>query len=456
MSPLTAISPVDGRYASKCESLRSIFSELGLIRRRVQVEIAWLIFLLRDSGLEQLPSITPEQVSILEDISLKFSEEDGAAVKRYEKVTNHDVKAVEYFIKEKMSNDVDLSRLVEWIHFCCTSEDINNISHALMMKEYSENVLRPRLKGLVDILQSVSVEAASCPLLALTHGQAASPTTFGKEMRIFYERLKRQLNILEHTDFFAKFNGASGNFNAHVFAYPQDDWQNLAKIFIEKFNLSYQPFSTQIESHDYISEFCDAIARTNTILIDLCRDIWLYVSRGVLKLKVIESEIGSSTMPHKINPIDFENAEGNFGVANALLTHFSQKLPISRLQRDLTDSTVLRSFGVAAAHTLIAHDSLAKGLQKITTNVDKCHDELEANWSVLTEAIQTVLRKHSVKDAYERIKEATRGKMFGKIEYFNLIASVKSEIGDKDYKRLETISPATYLGLASDLAGLPE
>lgn len=409
LSALTAISPIDGRYQNKTDSLRPIFSEYGLFRFRVQVEIEWLKALASHPEIPEVANFSADSITLLDTIKNNFSVDDAQAIKDIEKTTNHDVKAVEYFIRDQIKSDASLAKASQFIHFACTSEDINNLSHALMLKEARADVLLPKLKALISNLQSLSNDYAATPMLCRTHGQTASPTTLGKEFAVYVHRLSRQQAQLEKIELLGKMNGAVGNFNAHLSAYPELDWMSLSKEFVEGLGLDWNPHTTQIESHDYMAEYFHVLSRVNTILIDLCRDIWSYISLGYFKLKLKEGEIGSSTMPHKVNPIDFENAEGNLGLANGFFEHLAQKLPISRWQRDLTDSTVLRNMGVGIAHTIIALDSSAKGLSKLDINLEAINDDLEQSWEVLAEPIQTVMRRYGIDNAYEQLKELTRG-----------------------------------------------
>ena len=377
LSALTAISPVDGRYQNKTDVLRPIFSEYGLFRFRVLVEIEWLKKLSKNPNIKEIESFSASSISLLDNIKNNFSIDDAKQIKKIEKTTNHDMKAVEYFIREKIQSDPKLKNVSQFIHFACTSEDINNLSYALMLKDARENILLPKLQKLIIILQEMSDSYASIPMLSRTHGQTASPTTLGKEMAIYVYRALRQMKQFENIELLGKLNGAVGNFNAHFAAYPDINWMSLSKEFIEELGLTWNPYTTQIESHDYMAEYFHTLARTNTILIDLCRDLWGYISLGYFNLKPIKGEVGSSTMPHKVNPIDFENAEGNFGIAGSIFEHLAMKLPTSRWQRDLSDSTVLRNAGVGIAHTIIAFDSTVAGLSKIDINKDVIHEDLK-------------------------------------------------------------------------------
>jgi adenylosuccinate lyase len=440
LSALTAISPIDGRYHNKTDSLRPIFSEYGLFRFRIQVEIEWLKALANH----------PEIIEV--DIKNNFSVDNATAIKDIEKTTNHDVKAVEYFIRDRIKGNDSLQQASQFIHFACTSEDINNLSHALMLKETRASVLGPGLQTLITHLQTLASEHAALPMLCRTHGQTASPTTLGKEIAIYVHRLLRQQSQLEQIEILGKMNGAVGNFNAHLSAYPELDWMALSKEFVEGLGLDWNPHTTQIESHDYMAEYFHVLSRINTILIDLSRDIWSYISLGYFKLKLKEGEIGSSTMPHKVNPIDFENAEGNLGLANGIFEHLAQKLPISRWQRDLTDSTVLRNMGVGIAHTLIAFDSCAKGLTKLDVNPTAINDDLEQSWEVLAEPIQTVMRRYGIDNAYEQLKELTRGQNINQGTLHKFIGQL--DLPDNVKSQLQQLTPQNYIGNAEIQAGL--
>ena len=408
LSELTALSPVDGRYAGKTTELRQYFSEFGLIKHRVLVEIRWLQALSKFADISEVPEFSSAANQTLEAILENFSEDDAQRVKDIERTTNHDVKAVEYYLKEKIANNAELNAVSEFIHFACTSEDINNLSYALMLKG-GRDVLLKQIDDLNDAIKALAHTYAAIPLLCRTHGQPASPSTLGKEMANVVYRLQRQRKQIAEVEILGKINGAVGNYNAHLSAYPEINWQQFAQTFVESLGLTFNPFTTQIEPHDYIAEVFDASARYNTIVIDFCRDIWSYISIGYFKQKVIAGEVGSSTMPHKVNPIDFENAEGNMGIANAMMLHLSQKLPISRWQRDLTDSTVLRTLGVGLGHTSIAIQSTLKGISKLEVNEAAIAADLDANWEVLAEPIQTVMRRYGIEKPYEKLKELTRG-----------------------------------------------
>jgi adenylosuccinate lyase len=447
---LLALSPTDGRYAGKVDALRPIFSEYGLIKARVHVEIEWLIALASEPAIPELPAFDPAQTRFLRAIAAEFSLSDAEQVKGIERTTNHDVKAVEYFIKEKLASRSDLAQAKEFTHFACTSEDINNLSYSLMLQQGRDAVLAPALDRLQDALLALSHAQAATPMLSRTHGQTASPTTLGKEIANVLARLNRQLVQLRAVSMPGKINGAVGNYNAHVVAYPAVNWPNFAERFVRALGLEFNPYTTQIEPHDAIAELCDVMRRINIISIDLCRDIWGYISLGYFKQQLKAGEVGSSTMPHKVNPIDFENAEGNFGIANSLLGHFAEKLPISRWQRDLTDSTVLRALGTGFAHSLIALDSLGKGLGKLETNPERLQEDLHAAWEVLAEPVQTVMRLYGLPNPYEQLKALTRGhgisqdSMRNFIETLDLPAQAKAE--------LLALSPASYIGHAEALA----
>jgi adenylosuccinate lyase len=447
---LTALSPLDGRYASKVEPLRPIFSEFGLMHRRVQVEIEWLLALAADAQIVELPAFSAAQIKTLKAIASDFSVDDGARIKAIEATTNHDVKAVEYFIKEKLSADASLKQALEFVHFACTSEDINNLSYALMLRDAREQVLLPMLDQVIGQLRDLSHANAALPILSRTHGQTASPSTLGKEIANVVARLQRQRSQLALVEISGKINGAVGNFNAHAITYPEVDWQAFSRRFIESLGLQVNAYTTQIEPHDGIAEYCDAVRRANIILIDLARDIWGYISLGYFKQTLKAGEVGSSTMPHKVNPIDFENAEGNFGLANALLGHFAEKLPISRWQRDLTDSTVLRALGTAFGHMLIALESLKKGLGKLTVNADRLAADLDASWEVLAEAVQTVMRRYGLPEPYEQLKALTRGQGITRESMHAFIGGLDLPADAKH--RLLALTPGSYIGLAETLA----
>lgn len=447
---LLALSPLDGRYAGKVDALRPIFSEYGLIKARVKVEVEWLLALANEPGIIELAPFAPAAAARLRALADGFAPAHAARVKEIERTTNHDVKAVEYFIKEQLKDDAELAPALEFVHFACTSEDINNLSYGLMLEQARREVLLPSLDGIAASLRALAHAQAEQPMLSRTHGQTASPTTLGKEVANVVARLERQRRQIAAVEFTGKINGAVGNYNAHVIAYPDVNWPAFAQRFVESLGLVFNPYTTQIEPHDNIAEIGDAARRANIILIDLARDIWGYISLGYFKQKLKEGEVGSSTMPHKVNPIDFENAEGNFGIANALFEHFSAKLPISRWQRDLTDSTVLRAVGTAFGHSQVALDSLAKGLGKLTVNPDRLDADLDASWEVLAEAVQTVMRRYGLPNPYEQLKALTRGQgitaesMKAFVESLDLPESAKQE--------LRTLTPGGYIGLASDLA----
>ncbi|MDZ4812402.1 MAG: adenylosuccinate lyase [Pseudomonadota bacterium] len=449
-TPLTALSPLDGRYARKADPLRAYFSEFGLIQNRLHVEVEWLLALSNEPRIDEVPIFPATAQLRLRNIVATFSIDDAERVKAIESTTNHDVKAVEYFLKERIVDDPELAVHSEFIHFACTSEDINNLSYALMLSRARSEVMQPALQTLLSALQALAHEHAAQPMLARTHGQSASPTTLGKEIANVAARLDRQLRQLEVWQSPGKINGAVGNYNAHAIAYPEVDWPLFAQRFVEDLGLSFNAHTTQIEPHDGIAEVCDIMRRINTILIDFCRDLWGYVSLGYFKQTLKPGEVGSSTMPHKVNPIDFENAEGNFGIANALLGHFSEKLPISRWQRDLTDSTVLRALGVAFGHGLIALDSLSRGLLKLSVNSARLNQDLEANWEVLAEAVQTVMRRHGLPEPYEQLKALTRGQGISQQSLQDFIGGL--DLPEDAKQRLLKLTPATYIGLAASLA----
>jgi adenylosuccinate lyase len=451
LSALTALSPLDGRYAGKIEPLRRYFSELGLIRYRVLVEVEWLKALAAEPKIREVPRFSKATIKKLDAVVADFSDADGARVKKIESVTNHDVKAIEYFLKEKLGGNREVARVAEFIHFACTSEDINNLCHALMLKAARDEVMLPGLDAIIERLRTIAHEQAGAAMLAHTHGQPASPTTLGKEIANVVARLKRARGRIAAVTMLGKANGAVGNYNAHLSAYPDIDWEKFSRRFVESLGLEFNPYTIQIEPHDAIAELFDAYARCNTMLLDLDRDLWGYISLGYFKQKTKAGEIGSSTMPHKVNPIDFENSEGNLGVANALLRHMADKLPVSRWQRDLTDSTVLRNMGVALGHTLLAYDSCLKGLGKLEANHAKLAADLDANWEVLAEPIQTVMRRYAVSGAYEQLKELTRGK--DGINRASLAVFIRGlQIPDAEKKRLLKMTPATYIGKAATLA----
>jgi adenylosuccinate lyase len=451
LSPLTAISPCDGRYARSTLPLREICSEYGLIRHRVKVEVEWLRMMSETPEISEVPPLSETSVKALVGIVDCFGIPDAQRVKEFERTTNHDVKAIEYLVKEKMDKDPELRKIREFTHFACTSEDINNLSYAGIFKEALGQVLLPSMHKLLEVLASHAKESADSAMMSLTHGQPATPTTFGKEMANVARRLSVHFEKVKEVPIMGKFNGASGNFNAHRVAYPQIDWPALSERFVQRLGLVYQPYSTQIECHDFVAELCHGLMRFNTTMIDFCRDMWSYISRGILKLKPVAGETGSSTMPHKVNPIDFENAEGNLGVANALLGHFAEKLPISRMQRDLTDSTVFRVVGVAFAHSLIAYTAAARGLGKIAVSQDVMMGEVSAGWNLLAEPIQTVMRKAGMENPYERLKELTRGQEITEEIMQKFVAGLNLPDAS-DQTRLSALRPETYLGEAPRLA----
>ena len=450
LSALSALSPLDGRYASKVAALRPLLSEYGLMHRRVQVEVEWFIAL-SDAGLPEFPPLSDAARSHLRGLVSRFSETDAQAIKDIEKTTNHDVKAVEYWIKQRFAGHAELDKAGEFVHFACTSEDINNTSHGLMLKAAREQVVLPAIDGLIGTLSGMAHQFAAIPMLSRTHGQTASPTTVGKEIANVVARLATARERIAEVKLLAKMNGAVGNYNAHLSAYPETDWEAFSQGVIEnQLGLSFNPYTIQIEPHDYMAELFDAVTRTNTILIDWSRDVWGYISLGYFKQRTKEGEIGSSTMPHKVNPIDFENAEGNLGLANAVLTHLSQKLPISRWQRDLTDSTVLRNMGVGLGYALLAYDSLARGLGKLEVNPQALADDLDSAWEVLAEPIQTVMRRHALPNPYERLKELTRGKAITKESIQAFVQTL--ELPEDDKARLLAMTPGNYIGKAVALA----
>ena len=449
LTALTALSPVDGRYAGKAEALREHFSEYGLIRARVIVEIRWLQRLAELAGITEVPPLSVEATAFLEALIRDFSLEDAERIKRIERTTNHDVKAVEYFLKEKIADQAELNAITEFVHFACTSEDINNLSHGVMLSDGLKALL-PGMHNVVDAIARLAREHAALPMLSRTHGQAASPSTLGKEMANVAYRLQRQLKQIESVEILGKINGAVGNYNAHLATYPEVDWESNARTFVEGLGLTFNPYTTQIEPHDYIAELFDAICRFNTILIDFNRDVWGYISLGYFKQKTVEGEIGSSTMPHKVNPIDFENSEGNLGLANAVLGHLAQKLPISRWQRDLTDSTVLRNLGVGLAYGLIAYEAALKGIGKLEANPERLAEDLDASWEVLAEPIQTVMRRYGIEKPYEKLKELTRGKRIDQAGFAAFIDSLALPQAVK--AELKALTPATYIGNAEQQA----
>jgi adenylosuccinate lyase len=450
LSQLTAISPVDGRYGSKTETLRPIFSEYGLIRHRVVVEVRWLQALARHPDIQEVPPLGAHAERVLNEIIDRFSEQDAQRVKNIERTTNHDVKAVEYFLKEKIGGNEELEAVSEFIHFACTSEDINNLAYALMLREGRNQALLPLLDAVIHEITGLAHHYADQPMLARTHGQTASPTTVGKEMANVAARLRRQREQLAAVPVLGKINGAVGNYNAHLVAYPAIDWPAFAREFVCGLGLEFNPYTTQIEPHDYIAEQFDALARFNTVLIDFCRDVWGYISLGYFRQKTVAGEVGSSTMPHKVNPIDFENAEGNLGIANALFTHFAAKLPVSRWQRDLSDSTVLRNLGVAVAHCMIACESCLKGISKLQVNPRRTAEDLDNSWEVLAEALQTVMRRYGIEKPYEKLKDLTRDQAVTRSTLAEFIQTL--DLPDEVKAELSSLTPASYTGNAAEQA----
>ena len=449
LSSLTAISPVDGRYGEKTAELRAVFSEYGLIRHRILVEVRWLETLSDNDSIKEVPALDQRARDRLDEIVDNFDESDALRVKEIEKTTNHDIKAVEYFLRESFGDNESLQKIAGFLHFACTSEDINNLAYALMLADARTRCVLPAMDELIETIREMAHRYASCAMLAHTHGQPASPTTVGKELAVFVHRLERQRESFEAVNLFGKMNGATGTYSAHLAAYPELDWPDISRRFVTSLGLEWNPYTTQIEPHDYMAELFHALMRFNTVLLDLCRDNWAYISRGVFKQKVAKGEVGSSTMPHKVNPIDFENAEGNLGLANALLDHLSAKLPVSRLQRDLTDSTVLRNLGVGFAHSLIAYRSCLKGLSRIDVDQNALSLELEGAWSILAEPIQTVMRRYGLDNPYEQLKALTRGRDIDKQTIHNFIRGL--DIPENEKKRLLAMTPADYIGAAANL-----
>ena len=449
-SPLAALSPLDGRYARTADPLRQYFSEQGLIRYRVKVELAWLQALAAEPSIREIRKFSKRTISDFSRLVKDFSERDAEQIKNIEAETNHDVKAIEYWLKSKLAKNAEVQRSLEFIHFACTSEDINNLSYALMLADSRSQVMLPRLGGLIDALRQLAREHAAMPMLSRTHGQAASPTTLGKEIANFANRLARARDRIATVAIFGKANGAVGNFNAHLAAYPDLAWERFAQRFVESLGLEWNRYTTQIDPHDWIAELLDAYARANTILLDLDRDLWAYISVGYFRQRTKKGEVGSSTMPHKVNPIDFENSEGNIGIANALLRHLSEKLPVSRWQRDLSDSTALRNVGAALGHTLLAYASCQRGLAKLEADRKRLSDDLDANWEVLTEAVQQVMRRYGVPEAYEKLKAISRGRRVDRVALTRFIRGLA--IPPEAKKRLLALTPAKYTGLASELA----
>ena len=450
MSPLTALSPLDGRYHKSLEPLRPYFSELGLIRHRVHVEIEWLLALAADPAIAEVGPFTPESVAQLRALARDFDEADGRRVKEIEAQTNHDVKAIEYWLKERVAGNAELVKASEFIHFACTSEDINNLSYALMVRDARDRALLPAIDAVVDKLAALARELADRPMLSRTHGQPATPTTLGKELANVVHRLRRARARLAGVALTGKINGAVGNYNAHLAAYPEVDWEGFARRFVESLGLEFNPYTIQIEPHDSLAECFDALARLNTVLVDLDRDVWGYISLGYFKQRVVAGEVGSSTMPHKVNPIDFENSEGNLGLANAMLRHLSDKLPVSRWQRDLTDSTVLRNVGSAFGYALLGYVACLRGLNKLEADPERLAEDLDANWEVLAEPVQTVMRRYGMEGAYEQLKALTRGRRIGREDLQNFIRTLP--IPEADRERLLALTPAAYIGKAAELA----
>ncbi|MCX8582069.1 adenylosuccinate lyase [Gilliamella sp. B3482] len=446
LSALTALSPIDGRYGDKTTELRTIFSEYGLLKYRVQVEVRWLQKLASQADILEVPALSELATKHLNQIVENFDEQDALRIKTIEKTTNHDVKAVEYFLKEKVNSNEELQAINEFIHFACTSEDINNLSYALMLKTARDTVIVPYWNKLIDIITAQAKAYRDLPLLSRTHGQPATPSTIGKEFANVAYRLKRQLKQLQSIEILGKINGATGNYNAHMVAYPQINWHKFSEEFVTSLGLQWNPYTTQIEPHDYIAEYFDCVARFNTIMIDLDRDVWGYIALNHFKQKTIAGEIGSSTMPHKVNPIDFENSEGNLGIANAIMSHLGSKLPISRWQRDLTDSTVLRNLGVGIGYAIIAYQSTLKGLNKLEVNQEYLLEELNRNWEVLAEPIQTVMRRYGIEKPYEKLKELTRGKRVDAQGMQQFIDSLA--LPEHEKARLKQLTPANYIGYA--------
>ncbi|MDD4979233.1 MAG: adenylosuccinate lyase [Gallionella sp.] len=451
LTKLTALSPLDGRYHGKVDALRGYFSEFGLIRFRVLIEIEWLKALSAQQDIKEITPFSAATIAELDALNTNFSEHDAHAIKTIERTTNHDVKAVEYWLRDKLSGNPETAKVLEFIHFACTSEDINNLSHAMMLKGARDAVMLPALNVLTTRLQTLAHQLADLPMLCRTHGQTATPSTLGKELANVVYRLRRAHDRLDTTQIMGKINGAVGNYNAHLAAYPDVDWENFSERFVTARGITFNPYTIQIEPHDYMAELFDAYARINTILIDLNRDIWGYISLGYFKQKVVKGEVGSSTMPHKVNPIDFENSEGNLGMANAMLRHLSEKLPVSRMQRDLTDSTVLRNMGVALGYTLLAYESCLRGLNKLEVNAQRVSDDLNASWEVMAEPIQTVMRRYNIENAYDKLKELTRGQ--SGINRDSLQAFINTlDIPAAEKQRLLQLSPETYIGKAAKLA----
>ena len=450
LSPLTALSPIDGRYADKTKSLRPFFSEYGLLRARVEVELRWLHLLGATADIAEVPKLSTDAEAFINNIILTFSVEDAAEIKEIERETNHDVKAVEYFIKRKFKDNDELNKVNEFVHFACTSEDINNTAYGLMLKQAREAVILPQMDTIVGTLRKLAHEHAETPMLSRTHGQPASPTTLGKEIANIVHRLELQRTHVAAVLLFGKMNGAVGNYNAHLSAYPNVDWPMMAHAFVTGLGLRWNQYTTQIEPHDYMAELFQAMIRFNTVLLDFCRDIWSYISIGYFKQKTVKGEIGSSTMPHKVNPIDFENAEGNLGIANAMFDHLAIKLPVSRWQRDLTDSTVLRNLGIGFAHSLLAYSSALKGIGKLEANPDAMMQDLDTNWEVLAEPIQTVMRRYGIENPYEKLKDLTRGQRVNEQIMSDFIDAL--DLPDEAKSQLHQLTPDNYIGNAAEQA----
>jgi len=450
LSPLTAISPIDGRYADKTQSLRPFFSEYGLLRARIEVELRWLHLLGANADIAEVPKLSADAETFINNMILNFSVEDAAEIKDIERETNHDVKAVEYFIKRKFKANGELNKVSEFVHFACTSEDINNTAYGIMLKQAREEVILPQMDTIVGTLRKLAHDHADTPMLSRTHGQPASPTTLGKEIANVVQRLELQRTHVAAVLLFGKMNGAVGNYNAHLSAYPNVDWPMMAHAFVTGLGLRWNQYTTQIEPHDYMAELFQAMIRFNTVLLDFSRDIWSYISIGYFKQKTVKGEIGSSTMPHKVNPIDFENAEGNLGIANAVFDHLAIKLPISRWQRDLTDSTVLRNLGVGFAHSLLAYSSALKGISKLEANPNAMLADLDTNWEVLAEPIQTVMRRYGIKNPYEKLKDLTRGQRVNEAIMSAFIDDL--DLPDEVKDQLRQLTPANYIGNAAEQA----
>jgi len=450
LSALTAVSPIDGRYASKTAGLRDVFSEFGLMKRRLLVEVRWLQSLAAEPAVAEVPPLGDAANALLESVLDTFDETGAQRIKAIEATTNHDVKAVEYFIKESFAGNPELEQVAEFVHFGCTSEDINNLAHALMLRDGMQNVVLPAMADIVERLAALARDTADAPMLARTHGQTASPTTMGKEIANVVARLRRQLAGIESVQFLGKINGAVGNYNAHLCAYPEVDWEKHAESFVTGLGLQWNPYTTQIEPHDYMAELFDAIARFNTVLIDFNRDTWGYISLGYFRQRTVAGEVGSSTMPHKVNPIDFENSEGNLGLANAVFGHLSAKLPISRWQRDLTDSTVLRNMGVGVGYSLIAYQAALKGIGKLELDRSRLARDLDQSWEVLAEAIQTVMRRHGIEQPYEKLKELTRGQAMNRETIQAFVAGL--DLPESARQVLLDLTPDTYTGNAAEQA----